>query len=340
MNEFNAYLLARRIIFLARHPVLELYVLEGELDGANAKVLVADDGSTLPYISKLIFPSGAVESKKGSISPFRAYKLIEWKSDIVVVGTNCLLCRKFRRRGFHIIPKWINPYLPLTAHPDALIENLGKSAKRDITRNLKIVEARGFDYEVTTDPGWFDEFYNSMYVPYALNRYGGLAQLDCYGRVKQAYTKGAGIIVRKDKQPVGGTIVLPQNDVMRNPYVGILNGDEAISREGASRALYYYAMLVAHSWGCKGINFGSTRPFLSDGVLQYKLKWGMRIFQDELSTAVFSLATPGFTGPAQKLLEIHPFIRITDEGFDIYDPHRIFTKERLMNGESPDKGLK
>jgi len=326
-NDFNAYLLARRIIFLARHPVLELYVVEGELDGVSARVLVADDGSTLAYISDLIFPTGAKETKKGKISPFKAHKLIEWKSDIVVVGTNCLLSKIYAKQGFHLIPKWINPYLPLPVHPDVLIENLKKSAKKDITRNLKKVKERGFDYEVTTDPHWFDEFYNNMYVPYAMNLYGSLAQLDSYERVRKAYKKGAGIIVRKHKQPVGGTIVFPQDGVMRNPYVGILNGDEAISREGASRALYYYVMLVAHSWGCKGVNFGSTRPFLSDGVLQYKLKWGMQIWQDELSTAVFSLATPGFSGPAQKFLEAHPFIRIIGEGFEIYDPHRIFSKE-------------
>lgn len=308
------------MLFLARHPMLDLYTVEGETDGSSLTMLVADDGSTLPYISSVVFPSGAVIRRKGSICALKAHCLIDRKADLIVVGANRLLLRNYARRGFHLIPKWINPYLPLTDHPDALIDKLDKSPKRDITRNLKKAEANGFDYEVTADPAWFDNFYNDMYVPYAQKRYGELAQIDSYERVKQAYTKGAGIIVKQHGKHVGGTIVYAQRNVMRNPYVGISDGDETVAREGASRVLYYYAMLLAHSWGCEGVNFGSTRPFLSDGVLKYKLKWGMQVRHDELSTAVFALAAPGLTKPAQKFLETNPFFRLTKQGYEIFKP--------------------
>lgn len=308
------------MLFLARHSKLDLYTVEGESAGSSLTMLVADDGSTLPYISSVVFPSGAVINKKGSIYALKAHWLIDRKVDLVVVGANYLLLRNYARMGFHLIPKWINPYLALTDHPDVLINKLDKSPKRDITRNLKKAEASGFNYEVTTEPAWFDKFYNDMYVPYAQKRYGKLAQIDGYERVKQAYTKGAGIIVKQYEKHVGGTIVYTQENVMRNPYVGISGGDEIVAREGASRVLYYYVMLLAHSWGCEGINFGSTRPFLSDGVLKYKLKWGMQLRHDELSTAVFALAAPGLTKPAQNFLETNPFFQITKHGFEIFRP--------------------
>lgn len=322
MKKLNKTLVeTRRLLFLARHPYLDIYHLDGDFNGTQLQMLIADDGSTLQYIKSLAFDDNVKVSLKGRISAFRAHRLSNSSADLVVVGANCLLTNLYAKHRFHIIPKWLCPVFSTAEHPDSSIEKLCKSAKKDIKRNLVKASKGEFDWELVSDQKWFDHFYRDMYRPFAEQKYGEMVQLDSYSRVKRAFDQGVGIKVIQNGIEVGGTLVYIKNRTMRNPYMGIINGDDSIGRSGVSRLLYYYVMQLAHSWNCDAVNFGSSRPFISDGVLNYKLKWGMDVVQDELSSAAFALIAPNHTPAAMQFMSTHPFFELIDDSLKLHHPN-------------------
>ena len=57
-------------------------------------------------------------------------------------------------------------------------------------------------------------------------------------------------------------------------YNGVINGDYEYIKKGAESALYYFLIDWAMRQGIKIFDFGDCRPFSTDGVFQYKKKWG------------------------------------------------------------------
>lgn len=303
----------RRLMFLARHAMLPLYMVDGEFEGEQLRALVADDGSTLDYVCEGLFPKGMRISRNGTINAFRATSLKNSSADIVVVGTNQLFAGIYARHGFYVVPKWIRAFIPLTDHPDQMISRFNRSARRDI----KYAKDSGFVCETVTDAGWIDHFYYDIYKPYILGRFS-TANISPYKEVRNDYLKGAGLVIKADGEPVACAIVYKEGSIMRTPYLGLVAGKDNPASKGVTGAIYYHAMLQAYSWGCTGVNFGHNRAFLSDGVLRYKLKWGMDILDDDDGTASFAIATPGSTKQAQKLLGASGFYHIKNGSVCLY----------------------
>ncbi|MEN6372142.1 MAG: GNAT family N-acetyltransferase [Armatimonadota bacterium] len=304
----------RQSVSLMRHSRLTVYSVEGDYDGDRLHVLIADDGSTLDYISNLIFPEGSVISKKRYISALKGPDLINSTADLVVVGANLLLKDKYIRNGFIIAPKWIQLFLPVDENPYTRLYNKGRQARKYFKWMIKKVESGGFHCEIVTDTEWLDEFYDKMYRPYALQRFGNFAVVHKYQKIKRSFQRGAGIIAKRNGVPVAGTIIYHAGDTMHIPHIGIVDGDLSIVREGAAFAMDYYAVRLAHLIGCKRVDFGHSRPFYSDGTLQYKLNWYMDVEEDDDGLSVFAIAVPGQKGPAMKFLENNKFFRIAPDG--------------------------
>jgi len=313
-------LTGKRLLFLARHLILPIYAVEGDCQGTRLKMLVADDGSTLPYINHLTFNDNSKIQKKGVISAFKAVNLTRSTADIVIVGANQLLLKKYAKENVHIVPKYICPLFRMPNGLEAAIENLSYDARKDIRRNIRVALNKGFTYKTTTDPAWFDEFYYKVYMQYGTRKHGALAQIDSYRRVKSAYDKGLGIIIMIDEKPVIGSIVFREGNTLRARYMGVYEGQEEAAHKGGSTAMYYFTMLVAHSMGCEATNMGSTRPFLSDGVLKFKMRWEPEILHDERSTAAFAISAPRLSTPARKFLTANPFFELAGDDIVLYKP--------------------
>jgi len=307
---------AKRVGSLIRRCVLEVYSLQGTFSGGPLRMIVADDGSTLSYIEHLAFPDGAEVSRQGAISALAAPELADSDADLVVVGANLLLRRLYTRRGFRIVPKWIRLFLPTEEDPDSRFArpDVAGPVRKHFRQTLRRIEEGGFECEVTTDLKWFDRFYRDMYQPYTVQRHGELAIVHPYRKMKRTFLRGAGIIVHKDEEPVGGAVVFRSGSTLCLPHMGVLGGDVEMVKQGAGSAIDYFAMKLAHSAGCSYMNFGHTRAFLSNGVLRYKLNWQAEVREDDDAVADFAMAAPRLTEHARRFLTAHPAFHITDQG--------------------------
>jgi len=79
-------------------------------------------------------------------------------------------------------------------------------------------------------------------------------------------------------------------------------------KEGALSAEYVFSIVEAKKKGCNGINFGISRPFLKDGILQYKKKWKTRLRKNPNANRSLRLWIRRFSPEAISFLEDNPFI--------------------------------
>ena len=133
-----------------------------------------------------------------------------------------------------------------------------------------------------------------MYLPYLQNRYANplIEKISSM----QTVLRGDGELcfIKKGDQRIAGVLFNQIGDTYYLLTIGLI--DESYLKEGAIAAMYYYGIQHATEKKAKFIDFGLTRPFLSDGVLIYKRKWGAKVTRDPASGRVLYLKNLVKTG--------------------------------------------
>lgn len=314
-NEVSRKVRVRRILILLRRLFLPLWSLEGELQGDRLRLLVAADRDTASYLGSMAFDSESSMSRKGLFPVLKASRLVESQADVVIVVINHHLRGYYQRRGFYILPEWSRQLLHMPGSPDEFVAGLGKSARAHIRKAV----LRWPDYEITTDTQALEQFYNTMYRPYALQRFGPMAGVSICKKLKEALQIGALILMKSQGRPVSGAVIVHDGSTLYMPFSGVLPEGIVEARQGAKTALYYYALQQAHRWGCTEIDLGHSRPFLSDGILNFKLQWGASVLDDDDGSTSFAIAAPSLTDPARKFFAANRFYHVRDEQMQLLD---------------------
>ena len=87
-----------------------------------------------------------------------------------------------------------------------------------------------------------------------------------------------------EKEIFGGLFLVDRNKIITN-YAGISDGYFNHLQNGVMALSYLLMIQHAKDIGCSKIDFGTTRPFLQDGLYKFKRKWGMNV---EITSPFFS----------------------------------------------------
>jgi hypothetical protein len=188
--------------------------------------------------------------------------------DRVILDMHSRLARFFT--GGVISFAWIRQRLNLTTMADELL------GRKWILRERK--KAEKFQAVFSTDPADLDFFYEKLYVPYIRKRFQ-----DALFIKKVFFQKSLGntselCLLRKGDEIVAGCLF----DHIGDRYILLTLGvtDETCVKEGATSALYYYGIKRALEKKAHYFDFGLSRPFIFDGVFNYKRRWGGAIERD------------------------------------------------------------
>ena len=158
----------------------------------------------------------------------------------------------------------------------------------DRERKREQKKAVAFHYEISKDPADLQVFYDTMYLPFLRTRHQHPTILE-FDYLLNNYLKKNGelLFIKKDGRVIAGGLC---NLVGETYHLGTLGlKDESYINEGAIAALYYYGIRLAYERGAKFVDLGLSRPFLSDGVVIYKRKWGGSIRRDDKNNHVLYL---------------------------------------------------
>ena len=141
-------------------------------------------------------------------------------------------------------------------------------------RAPQLIRKNGFSCSVSREHDDFLWFYERMYRPYALAKFGELAALSSFDDLERRMAQGFLLFVSDASQRIAGSLCFVTGDTFTYYKVGVLDGSRSHVSRGAVSALYHYQIEHARRLGCRHVELLSSRPLLDDPVYTYKRKWG------------------------------------------------------------------
>jgi hypothetical protein len=150
-----------------------------------------------------------------------------------------------------------------------------RSAQADINK----VQRKGFRWDVQTGDSWVSEFHRRFHYPSMTERHAREAcTISARGLADAARVKGAEFVrIVRDGKWVGGCLNRSTADAYRAHRMGWLGGDPQLLKDGVVSAIYWSTIRRAAELKHRSLKIGCAAPFLEDGLLFFKGKWGARL---------------------------------------------------------------
>ena len=266
-------------------PLTILYAVGGEYQNKN-------------YVLQLIFGESYRQRRLGRYWLSNVAKAIPASGCSLIVAEVCQSHLKFAGLShWFLIPTWVFGEVDLPR--DA-------KATEKVSGDLRRIRRHALRCEVTRDPKQFDDFYYNMYVPYISRTFGDCADVSPYKRMRAQFRYCDLLLVKNQEQSIAGQLVMNFKAGTCLGNMGIRDGNREYVKDGAGCALYHFGLQYLQDKGCKTAWLGWSRPFLRDGVLQFKKKWSQRIVDSNDNG--FALGVAAYTPAVKAFLLNNPFI--------------------------------
>ena len=286
-----------------------VWVLEGteRWSGECLKVVVTGQLEHRNFLANLVFGGPWAEITRRRMWLWNIFRLANRRGTdygLVMVDTAVPSCRAYEKYGWFLVPAWIRTEVDLMTAAEQIKRST--SIKSDLSK----IRKNRFEFEIRTGEDEFEHFYHETYIPYARNVYGDMAFLDTYEDMKNKVGICEFLVITQDTGQIAEQMLLYEDGGIRAYALGIKGANREYVKQGALAAVYYFSILYATRKGHKKLHLGGARPFVKDGVLQYKKKWGARIVGNTSRWFVFkvvheSVATRAF-------LAKNPFVYESD----------------------------
>lgn len=190
--------------------------------------------------------------------------------DMIVAEISRNTFNYFRSRDGYILPVWATMRINI-ARPECEIFNKSKTNFRDIIRRIRKYE---LTYEISPEKEMFDLFHERFYRPYMKNRYGEEAFIEDLDTMWKSYENPLMLVVKEKGDVVGMSFLRVTKDVLFLKRAGLINGNDEFRCHGVIGAIYYFGILEGLKMGCKYVDLGGSRPFLTDGLTVHKMGIG------------------------------------------------------------------
>ena len=287
-------------------------ILEGHerASGAPLRVFFAGQLENRNYFANIAFAPGRVETDMEPVWRWNAFRRARRAcpdADITCVQMDHRMQRFFHGDRRFFVPAWLTCWMDVPSDVAALKHN---SRLED---DLRRIRKQKFTYQVSTDRATLERFYTAMYLPYIRQNYGERAFVEPYENLQREWSSCKLISILKQDAAVAGVVLRHDASGHAHAWVlGVRDGDRELVRNGVIAAVYFFFLEYLSSHGYRGLDVGDARPFLRDGVLRYKRKWGARITGPYNAEPGFMLAFGKAGNAAAAFLLNNPFVALED----------------------------
>jgi len=285
--------------------VVEWRVIFGEEKNTNKPLRLLFSGSTsdFAYITKMIYGSDFTVVARGKM-PLSLFLFLArrnyYKCDLLLFQYKRSSSVRLKESEYSL-PLWVGTTVSLPLHVKS------NSAKSDI----RLIKKNGLQYRVANSLDCIDDFFVNYWVPTVKKRY---PEKDVE-KEREAWNacRCELLVVSDGEGDVAGMLIRYDDE---RPYIwrnGLKNGDLSLWNKGAIAATYYFAFEYLFSKGFDSVYLGLSRGFLSDGVFQYKRKWGGAI--KGIDRYAFGLRVLDDSFAVRNFLMNNPFFSFYDDGF-------------------------
>lgn len=238
--------------------------------------------------------------------PREIYALLRERhdADMVVIEMNQQLAWILEGAPRFFVPFWIGGGVYIA-------DSMRQLRKSDsLASDLRKIHKFAWRYRSTYDEADFREFYQRMYVPHIHATYGAGAMITAYDELKREFDHGVLLLAYRDTVAEAGSLITRRRGQLCCAAIGVGGDKSTVIHEGGLAALYYFELQYAYKLGESFLHYGAARPFLNDGVLRYKRKWGFHVTDHDPRGW---LVIPSFRTPAvRQFLVANPFVHVRD----------------------------
>ncbi|UJS17262.1 MAG: hypothetical protein L3J17_15320 [Candidatus Jettenia sp.] len=226
------------------------------------------------YLNNLLFNNFCSEIYIGKIWRWNSIKIVHKKP----LGCSLRISEIHKNsrklpgnKASFFIPCWVGGEADLSADISTIIH------KKSLNSDLNKIKQGNMQFEITKEKSRFDNFYYTMYLPYITRVHKNRVIPLPYETMKKNLKRCDLLMIKKDSEFIAGQLIIYNNDMPRLWFTGLKNGNIDYLKDHITGAMYYFAMTYLKQKGYKRVHFGLTRPFLNDGVFQYKKKRSLQI---------------------------------------------------------------
>lgn len=233
----------------------------------------------LPYLEQAreTIGAGATTERRDTPAsqPLDAWLDDDARGDLVAIGTHVADLPATPPR-FLLAPLRVHYLVELPDDPAEARRRLNSSDRQRVTSGAK---RRGWELEVSTAPADFEFFYDNMHVPtMAIRHPEDWVRSERRALARDAiFAHGCLLFLRQDGERVAGVTCRNEGRLLRLRLAGVLEGDLEHYRSSAQLALYALTLEWAVEQGFAAAELSGSRPFVSEGLYQFKRKLRPRI---------------------------------------------------------------
>lgn len=185
-------------------------------------------------------------------------------------------------------------------------------------KNIKVMGRSGGVFRVSHSDQDFDFFYDRMHVPLVKERHASYGVVDTREGARSLFHQGNLMLICQPESTNGGspngeTILAGSlNHIHGRTFfgigLGVLDGDTRLYNQGVITQLYFESIRWAFENKMERLDFGSVRPFVNDGLFDYKRRWGFQPVLDPWYDRQWLFWVPRGSPVAAEWLRAHPFL--------------------------------
>jgi hypothetical protein len=313
----------------ALRPPTRLLAGEERITGTKLSVLAAGNfknkAKDMSYLIRSVLREHSSQRSAGAEWVWRLSRQAQQQDAdlIIVAGLPYSVYRLMKFPKAFFVPRWIDVELDF----QAAWERLRTSTY--LRKELKKIQTHHFEYEVTRDAELKQLFYHRMHVPYITNRFGESAILRSYSTMMESADCDL-LLIKYRGEYIAGSVLEYRCGAARARILGVVDGRRDYVRIGAISAIYYFELHYLSGRGYTKMHRGRSWPFVDDGALQYKLRWGGRI--GRAARSGFLIRPVRRNASVEAFLLNHPFLALTSGGVSVCvfaRANQVATPEKL-----------
>jgi hypothetical protein len=226
---------------------------------------------------------------------------------MVISEISPIIRNHFHKYNGYIVPEWIMMKINI----ERPISEICKKSVSDFSDVMRRIRKYNMTYEILTEKESFNYFNDKFYLPYITKRHGEEAWIEDLSILWKSSPSPLLLAIKEEGVIVGTSIIRKSEETLELMRLGLLDGNEEYMRHGVIGALYYYSILEGQKMGCKYLDVGGTRPFLTDGLTKYKIRLGAEIESTLAPTAVnLWIGVNENSNVAAEFMKKNPFIYV------------------------------
>jgi hypothetical protein len=232
------------------------------------------------------------------------------KIDLIVAEVSPVTFTYFRNSSGYILPVLVTMRINIDRPTDEIF-NKKVTNFRDVMRRIR---KYALTYEIYSDKEMFDFFNERFYHPYIENRHGEEAYIEDLDIMWKSAEHPLMMAVKEKESIVGMVFVIVSGDIIYLKRVGLIEGNQEYLKHGVIGAFYYFGILEGLKRGCRYVDVGGSRPFLTDGLTKHKTGMGGEFLLDTAPLKEYHwFGVNEQSSAALKFLNRNPFMHLSKD---------------------------